>query len=82
MLGTTAVGEFWFNEENTRRQPPYGLLYARAGWSNDRFEVAFIGRNMLQKHYYANALDLGPGFGFVGTPGDPATFGVTASFQF
>ena len=45
-------------------------------------EVAFVGRNMLDQHYYANALDLGPSQDFIVTPGDPAVFGVQVSAKF
>jgi iron complex outermembrane receptor protein len=81
-IGTTVVGEYWFDESNTTKQSAYALLYAKAGWANDHFEVAFVGRNMLEKHYYANALDLGPAQGFVATPGDPAVFGAQVSARF
>ena len=83
-LGATAVGSYWFDEENTQKQAAYALLHARAGWANKNFEVAFVGRNMLDRHYYANALDLGPASPsrFVVTPGDPATFGVEISAKF
>jgi iron complex outermembrane receptor protein len=81
-IGATAVGDYWFDEGNTQKQSAYALLHARAGWGNGHFEVAFVGRNMLDRHYYANALDLGPAQGFVVTPGDPATFGVEISARF
>ncbi len=81
-IGATAVGDYWFDESNTQKQSAYPLLHARAGWGNDRFEVAFVGRNMLGQHYYANALDLGPVQGFVVTPGDPPTYGVALSGRF
>ncbi len=83
-IGATVLGEYWFDELNTQKQSPYALLYARAGWASKNFEVAFVGRNMLEQHYYANALDFGPAslYRFVVTPGDPATFGVEVSARF
>jgi iron complex outermembrane receptor protein len=81
-IGASVVGDYWFDEGNTQKQPAYALLHARAGWANKNFEIALVGRNLLDKHYYANALDLGPAQGFVVTPGDPATFGVEISARF
>jgi iron complex outermembrane receptor protein len=81
-IGTSVVGRYWFDEFNTLKQPAYGMLHARAGWANDHFELAFIGRNLLEQRAYANALDLGPAQGFVVTPADPALFGVEVSAQF
>jgi len=81
-VGGRVVGRTWFDEVNTREQPAYGLLNARAGWSGGSLEIAVFGRNLLGEDYYANALDLGPAFGFVGTPGDPMTYGVEASLRF
>ncbi len=81
-VGTTVVGDYWFNEENTQRQSAYALLHARAGWGNQHLEIALFGRNILDEHYYANALDLGPAQGFVVTPGDPAVFGAEVSARF
>jgi outer membrane receptor protein involved in Fe transport len=84
-VGGTVVGQYWYDELNTVEQPAYALLHARAGWSNDRFEVALYGRNILEEEYYANVLDLGaffPAGQFVGTPGDPAVFGAEISARF
>ena len=81
-IGATAVGDHWFDEENTQKQPAYALLSTRAGWAKKNFEVALVGRNLLGEHYYANALDLGHPQGFIVTPGDPATFGVEISAKF
>ena len=83
-IGATAVGDYWFDEENTRKQSAYALLHARAGWGKKNFEIALVGRNLLGENYYANALDLGLASlnRFVGTPGDPATFGVEVSARF
>ncbi len=85
-VGVTAVGEYWFDEANTEKQDAYALLYARAGWQGKNFGVSIFGRNLTDEHYYANALDLGPRGGptdfFVGTPGDPMTFGGEISVRF
>jgi len=86
-VGVTAVGDYWFDEPNTVEQDAYALLYARVGWHGKHFGVAVFGRNLTDEEYYANALDLGPRTGapngfFVGTPGDPLTFGVEVSARF
>lgn len=81
-FGVGAVGRYWFDELNTNQQSAYALLHARAGWGNQNLEVAFFGRNMLDQHYYANALDFGPSGGVVVTPGDPAIFGAEVSAKF
>ena len=86
-VGVTAVGEYWFDEANTTKQDAYALLRARIGWQGKHFGAAVFGRNLTDEHYYANALDLGPRTGypngfFVGTPGDPLTFGGEISVRF
>jgi len=85
-LGVTAVGNSWFDEENTTRQTAYALLHARVGWQGKNFGVSVFGRNLADARYYANALDLGPRGGpndfFVGTPGDPLTVGIEFTGRF
>ena len=85
-VGVTAVGDYWFDETNTTKQDAYALLRARVGWQGRNFGVSIFGRNLTDEHYYANALDLGPRGGptdfFVGTPGDPLTFGGELSVRF
>lgn len=86
-LGVTAVGQYWFDEGNTAKQDAFALLYARAGWQHKNFGISIFGRNLTDEKYYANALDLGPRSGhpngfFVGTPGDPLTFGAQVDMKF
>jgi outer membrane receptor protein involved in Fe transport len=80
--GVTAVGEYWFDERNTAKQSPYALLRLRAGWEKGNFGVAAFAHNLTDTKYYANALDLGPSQGFVGTPGDPQVFGIEVTGTF
>ncbi|MSU36132.1 MAG: hypothetical protein EXS36_13720 [Pedosphaera sp.] len=86
-VGVTGIGAYWFDEANTVKQPAYALLNARIGFDYKKVGIALFGRNLLDKKYYANALDLGPranaprGF-FVGTPGDPMIFGVELTGRF
>ena len=86
-VGVTAVGDYWFDEANTEKQNAFALLHARVGWQGKNFGVAIFGRNLTEEHYYANALNLGLRTGFlngffVGTPGDPLTFGGEISVRF
>jgi len=81
-VGGSVVGRTWFDELNTREQPLYGLLNARVGWSRGSAEVAVFGRNLLGEESYANAMDLGPTLGYVGTPGDPLLLGVEGAVRF
>lgn len=80
-VGVTAVGDYWFDEGNTAKQNAFALLYANVGWQGKNVGVSFFGRNLTDERYFANALDLGSGF-FVGTPGDPLTFGGAVTVKF
>ena len=80
--GVTAIGEYWFDERNTAKQSPYALVRVRAGWEKGNFGVAVFAHNLTDTKYYANALDLGPSQGFVGTPGDPQVFGIELNGRF
>lgn len=81
-IGVTALGDYFFDERNTTRQDAYALLRARVGWENDHIGVALFGRNLTDTEFYANALDLGPRQGFVGTPGDPMILGIEITGRF
>lgn len=80
--GVAAVGEYWFDERNTAKQSPYALVRVRAGWEKGNLGVAAFAHNLTDTRYYANALDLGPSQGFVGTPGDPQVFGIEVTGKF
>jgi iron complex outermembrane receptor protein len=62
-------------------QDAYCLINAQAGYEGRHFEVYFFARNIFDKHYYNNALNLGYPT-LVLQPGDPATFGVAATARF
>ena len=56
--------------------PAYGILNARLGLRNERFDVSVWARNLFDKDYYASRS--GGTFGLLnGTPGDPRTIGAT-----
>jgi iron complex outermembrane receptor protein len=64
-------------------QDAYFLLNAQAGYESSHFNVYFFARNILDSHYFNNALNLGPSYGaLILQPGDPATWGVAATARF
>ncbi len=82
-----AVGSYYLDEGNTAKQTAYGLVNARIGYHQDHFEIYVFGKNIFDKHYVNNALDLRnsqPGFSdlLIRQPGDPMTFGVALSGNF
>ncbi len=80
-VGVTGVGKYFADEGNTVSHPSYAVLRAAVGWKDERFSVSVFGRNLLDKQYYANMTDFGPG-GIFGTPGDPMVVGVEVSGKF
>src|SRR6185503_13375284 len=80
-----AVGNYFLDEANTAEQSAYGLLNARVGYECENFEVYVFGKNLLDKHYVNNALDLRNAFQtdlLIRQPGDPMTIGVALSASF
>lgn len=84
-----ALGDYYLTEDNTAKQSAFGLLNARIGYDAKHWGIYVFGRNMLDKEYAANALDLRWGnqqFGqsdqLVLQPGNPAVFGVTLTARF
>jgi iron complex outermembrane receptor protein len=66
-------------------QSPYGIANARVGWrsSNDRFGVDLWVRNITDKFYATDKIDVTSGFGFIyNRVGNPRTFGATVSASF
>jgi iron complex outermembrane recepter protein len=57
------------------------LVNAQAGYAGKHFEVYFFAKNIFDRHYYNNALNLGYPT-LVLQPGDPATYGVAATVRF
>ncbi|MBA4150708.1 MAG: TonB-dependent receptor [Verrucomicrobia bacterium] len=79
------LGDYWLDEANTAKQSAFGLVNARLGYENKHFEVYLFGRNLLDKEYTNNALDLRwalqPDL-LVRQPGDPMTFGIAIAGKF
>jgi iron complex outermembrane receptor protein len=64
-------------------QGAYLLANAQAGYESSHFNIYFFAKNIFDRHYFNNALNLGPSYGaLVLQPGDPATFGVAATARF
>ena len=62
-------------------QSSYALVNAQVGYADKHFEVYFFARNIFDRHYFNDGLNLGyPSL--VLQPGDPATFGVAATARF
>ena len=80
-VGVTGVGKYFADEANTVSHPSYAVLRAAIGWKDENFSVSVFGRNLLDKQYYANMTDFGPG-GIFGTPGDPMVVGVELTGKF
>jgi len=74
------------NLQNTARIPSYGLLNARVAFefNEPQIEVAFFARNITKERYFSRLLAVqGTALGFTSyMPGDPRTYGISASFRF
>ncbi len=82
-----AVGNYYLDEANSAKQTAYGLVNARIGYQQEHFEIYVFGRNIFNKEYVNNALDLrnsNPGFAdqLIRQPGDPMTFGIALAGKF
>jgi len=62
-------------------QDAYCLVNAQIGYESRHFEVYLFAKNIFDKHYYNNALNLGYPT-LVLQPGDPGTYGIAASARF
>lgn len=84
-LEVQALGDYYLSEDNTAKQGSFALLNARVGYETDHWGVHIFARNILDKEYYANALDLRSGFTpdqLILQPGNPATLGVALTARF
>jgi iron complex outermembrane receptor protein len=72
--------------QETARVPSYGLLNARIAFElNDTgLEIALYARNITKKQYFTRLLPLeGTALGLTSyMPGDPQTYGVSATVRF
>lgn len=58
----------------------FDLLDARIGWRNENLEIAVWGKNLTDEDYIQHSYVIGPGV--IGVWGAPATYGVTATYDF
>jgi iron complex outermembrane receptor protein len=80
-----AIGDYYLDEANSVKQSAYGLFNARLGYQREHFEIYLFGKNLFDKHYVNNALDLRNSLQpdlFIRQPGDPRTFGIALSANF
>ena len=87
------IGDYWLDEANTAEQDAYALVNGRIGYTTDNWEVFVYARNLFDKEYTNNALDLrytdysnpaaprAAGM-MIHQPGWPATYGVGLSARF
>lgn len=80
-LEMQALGDYYLTEDNSAKQGAFALLNARVGYDRKNWGVQVFARNLLDKEYAANALDLGPGQ-LVLQPGTPVTLGVAVTARF
>jgi iron complex outermembrane receptor protein len=81
------VSEQHFDLENrpTASQGGYGLLNGRVGWkeAHGRYGVDLWARNIANKFYANDKIDLLSGFGYIyNRIGEPRTFGATLNLSF
>jgi outer membrane receptor protein involved in Fe transport len=51
-VDVTGMGAFYYDlPPNFTRSHAYGLVHAKLGWQNERYEIYFWGRNLLNKGY-------------------------------
>ncbi|MFI3278561.1 MAG: TonB-dependent receptor [Rikenellaceae bacterium] len=72
------VGEIYWNEENTRKQPYYTLLGGEVKFAFNNFNVAVWGKNLLDKEYNTFYF-MSYGNEYV-QQGNPRMFGVSLDF--
>lgn len=79
------IDDQFFDAANTRAvgayQPGYDIFNARLTYAptSDAWEISIWGKNLGDKEYFRNVALAGPTG--VGTPGDPATVGVSISVR-
>jgi iron complex outermembrane recepter protein len=71
---------YYFDVQNTIRQPGYGLFNAYAALENDRYTAYVYAKNIGDKRYRVLAADLGQGT--LVTAGDPLTVGGGLKLKF
>lgn len=85
MLQYTYTSQKWGNytQSPSERLPAVGLLNANLSWTPDKanWSIQIWGRNLMDKIYVADALDVPPLF-TEGVIGNPREFGATFKFNY
>ncbi|WP_194778449.1 TonB-dependent receptor [Pararhodonellum marinum] len=71
------IGNTYYDLANTLKQDPYHLVNSRIALRKDKLELALWARNMLDTKYVNFAYNFGAAH-----LGNPATFGLSARFDF
>lgn len=76
-----ALGNVHFDAENsdTMTESSYGLVNARIGYETKDYTLTVFGANLTDEDYYSRRLMVAVP---AGVPGEPQTFGVTASVRY
>ena len=81
-IDVTGMGAFYYDlPPNETQSRPYGLINAKLGWQNERYEAYLWGRNLLNKDYTVRGFYFGdepPNFPnkLYTQLGEPRNFGV------
>lgn len=81
------VGTFYFTRENVDRlrQGSYETVNLKLGYETERFDLYLFGDNIFDEYYFTQLKDTArfriPGVTEAGCVGEPATFGVMATFR-
>ncbi len=75
-MGYSYTSAFYFQPDDRLTQKPYGILNASLTWTlpGEKYDVRVWGKNITGTQYYSY---LASSSGDLGTPGAPATFGIS-----
>jgi iron complex outermembrane receptor protein len=79
------VGLFGATKPDTARMPPYGILNGQVALQlrDGKIELALYGRNLTKTKYYQRLLGVEDALGVTSyLPGDPRTYGISATLRF
>ena len=69
------LGRTFFDDANTLKQDPYGIVNARLGYEAEHFSLYLFANNIFDTEYINQAFSLPP-IGAIASYGAPATYGV------
>jgi iron complex outermembrane receptor protein len=74
-------GRYPYSEDNIRFQSAFQLFNAKLGYERRHFGVYLFGKNLFDRTYSRFGIP-GPTGALVGSPGEPRTFGIQATYKF